>query len=322
MRLGIRVSGHRSSAEAVRLAVTAEEAGFDEVWLTEDYLERGIYAVAGAIAAVTTRVTIGLGVVNPFTRHPGVIAMETAALDELADGRVVLALGASNERWMRDWLGIEYSRPLGAVREARQVITELLSNGAVDIDGDRFSVHARMSFTPDQRTPIWYGVKGSRGLQAARDDADGVVLSVLTSPAYVEWVRQIVGADVRLGAFVELATGPDGAAARDSLRAFVARFLGMHGDQPITRVAGLDPAVASQFRAATLAGTPDVTAVTEEILDAFVVAGDLDHCAAGLRRFADAGLDSLIVGDRPEEAGDRVVATTVSCWDAAGLART
>ncbi|MGI8793259.1 MAG: LLM class flavin-dependent oxidoreductase, partial [Acidimicrobiales bacterium] len=296
-----------------------EQAGVHEVWLTEDYLERGIFAVAGGVAGATSRVTIGLGVVNPFSRHPAVTAMETGALDEISGGRTILALGGSNERWMSEWLGIDFAKPLGAVREARQIIGDLLTTGSVDVDGPRFQVHAHMSVHPSHHVPIWFGVKGLRGLEAARDDADGVILSVLSSPAYVDWVRGIVGSDLPLGAFVEVATNDDGAAARDSVREFVARFLGMHGDQPITRVAGLDAETVDRLRDALLAGSPDADAVTDEMIDSFVVAGTLADCAAGLNRFAAAGLDTLIVGDRPESSVDTVVATATACWATAGF---
>jgi len=319
VRLGLRISGHRPVSEAIRLAVAAEEAGVHEIWLTEDYLERGVFSVAGAVAAVTSKVTIGLGVVNPFSRHPGVTAMETAALDEIAGGRIVLALGGSNERWMEHWLGIEFSKPLSAVREARQIIDTLLAGGRVDVDGDRFRVHAEMSFLPAHQTPIWYGVKGIHGLEAASKEADGVVLSVLSSPAYVSWVRDVVGPGTRIGAFVELTLRDDAVEARDSLRPFIARFLGMHGDGPITRVAGLDSATAQRFRSAMLAGEPDVAAVTDEIVDTFALAGDLAGCASGFRRFVAAGVDTLIVGDHHDQPLERVVADALACWTAADV---
>lgn len=315
----MRISGHRSALDAVRVAVAAEEAGVHEVWLTEDYLERGIFTVAGAVAAATSRVTIGLGVVNPFSRHPALTAMEVAALDEIAGGRAILALGGSNERWMNEWLGIEFAKPLSAVREARRIIGDLLTKGAVDLDGQRFRVNARMSFQPMYHTAVWFGVKGIRGLEAARDEADGVILSVLSSPAYVAWVRGIVGRDVRLGAFVEVVVSEDGSAARDSVREFVARFVGMHGDQPITRMAGLDADTARRFRVALLAGRPDANAVTAEMIDTLVLAGTSDRCAAGFLRFAAAGLDTLIVGDRPEVSVVNAVATATSCWTLAGF---
>ncbi|MEO6122326.1 MAG: LLM class flavin-dependent oxidoreductase [Ilumatobacteraceae bacterium] len=320
MRLGLRISGHRRTKDAVALAVAAERAGFDEVWLTEDYLERGIFTVAGAVAAATNRVRLGLGVVNPFTRHPGLIAMEAAALCELAEGRVVLALGGSNSRWINGWLGIEHVKPLGAVREANEIIRSLLGGRPTRHDGAHFSVDAHMAFSVDSVPPIWYGVKGPQGLRAAAVDADGVVLSVLSSPGYVEWVRQVVGADVELGAFVEFSLGEDPVATRHAIRPFVARFLGMHGDAEITRRGGLGVDDARAFASALASGSPDVARVTNEILDSFVVVGDIDDCARGVRRYESAGLDTFIVGDQPDRSTDGMIDDVMRCWEHAGLA--
>lgn len=319
MRLGLRISGHRPATDAVAVARAAEQAGFHEVWLTEDYLERGIFSVAGAIAAATSRVTVGLGVVNPFSRHPAVIAMEAATLDELAGGRVVLGLGSSNERWMRDWLGIEFARPLTTLREARAVIAELLTGNPVRFDGERFAVDAQLAFRPASAVPLWYGVKGAKALDAAAEEAHGILLSVLAGPAYIRWVREKVGPSVQLGAFVEVSVDDDGTTARNAIRPFVARFLGMHGDQPITRFAGLSAEVAQRFRNALLAGRPDTEAATDELLDAVVVAGDFGDAAAGVNRYADAGLDTFVVGDRAELPGEHVVASVLAVWSAAGL---
>lgn len=98
MRVAYSVAGTRPAGEAVELAREAERLGVDEVWLSEDYFERGAFALAGALAVATERVGVGIGVVNPWTRHPVLTAMETSALDELAPGRVLLGLGASNAR--------------------------------------------------------------------------------------------------------------------------------------------------------------------------------------------------------------------------------
>src|SRR5690242_15189784 len=82
MRLGYAPSGRRTGAEAVAIGRAVEETGFAELWLSEDYCERGAFAVAGAVAATTSRLHIGIGVVNPWTRHPALLAMETAGLAE------------------------------------------------------------------------------------------------------------------------------------------------------------------------------------------------------------------------------------------------
>src|SRR5262245_29494454 len=98
--LGLALFGGDAAAAAVGWARAAEAADLGSLWLIEDYSSLGAYALAGAAAAVTTALTIGLGVVNPYTRHPAVVAMETAALAGLAPGRIVLGLGSSNRRWI------------------------------------------------------------------------------------------------------------------------------------------------------------------------------------------------------------------------------
>ena len=77
---GVALLGHGLPGSAVDWARDAERAGFGSVWLIEDYYHPGAFALAGAVAAATARIGIGLGVVNPSTRHPAPVAMETAAL--------------------------------------------------------------------------------------------------------------------------------------------------------------------------------------------------------------------------------------------------
>src|SRR3990172_2311200 len=105
----------------------APRAGLGSVWLIEDYFSPGAFALAGAAAAVTERVTVGIGVVNPYTRHPALLAMETAALAGLAPGRVVLGLGASNRVWIEERMGIPFTAPLASVRECVEIVRRLLA---------------------------------------------------------------------------------------------------------------------------------------------------------------------------------------------------
>ncbi|MFL6128954.1 MAG: LLM class flavin-dependent oxidoreductase [Mycobacteriales bacterium] len=297
MRLAFSVSGRRSAGAAVRLAVEAEQAGYDEIWVTEDYCERGAFAVAGAMAGATSTMRIGIGVVNPFTRHPALVAMETAALAELAPGRVVLGLGASNRRWMQDQLGIPFERPVGRLAEALAVVRDLLACQAVDHDGVSFTVHTRLSSPVAQPPPIVLGVKGPRAIRLAADEADGLLLSVLSSAPYVRRVRSTVGSGLTLSGYVSFAFDPRREVARDRVRDTVATFLGVHGDAEITRSAGLPAELSETFRAGWLAGSPRLDLVTDHLLDTFAVAGDREDCARGLAALAAAGLDVAVIRD-------------------------
>lgn len=302
MRLAVAASGKQPTRSVLALARICEDQGIDELWLTEDYFERGAFAVAGAVLATTSRITVGIGVVNPWTRHPVLTAMETAALAEIAPGRVVLGLGASNVRWMEQQLGIPFVRPLGRLEEAVVMIRSALAGEPVVSDGLGGRVDARLAFTPPGGIPIALGVKSERALAMAGRVGDQLLLSTMSSPQYVRFVREKVGPAMPLAAYVGVSCHADAARARDELRLFAATYLGVHGDHVITRVAGIGPELAAALRAGWLSGSPRVDLVDDTMLDTFCLAGTELDVARGIDALADAGLGTLVV--QPHGTGD------------------
>jgi 5,10-methylenetetrahydromethanopterin reductase len=210
---------------------------------------------------------------------------------------VVLGLGASNRRWMTDQLGLPFERPISRLAEALAIVRDALAGRPVDHDGTAFTVHTGLSFRVREPPPIVLGVKGPRAVELAAREADGLLLSVLSSPPYVREIRSTVGPDLTLSGYVCFALDPDRGVARDRLRRTVATFLGVHGDAEITRSAGLSAEVCAAFRAGWLAGSPRLDLVTDQVLDTFAVAGDRDDCARGLAALASAGLDVAVIRD-------------------------
>ncbi|WP_283137661.1 LLM class flavin-dependent oxidoreductase [Rhizohabitans arisaemae] len=315
MRLAFSISGHRDAADAVAVARLAEGAGFDTVWITEDYCERGAFAVAGAIAASTGRIRVGIGVVNPYTRHPALIAMELAALEEIGGGRTILGLGASNAHWMSDRLGIPFDHPIGRLAESMEVIRGMMTGSPTRVDGAHFRVDAALSFTPPRTVPpIVLGVKGPRALGLAAERADGLLLSFLSSPPYVASVRERVGPRMELAAYIGVSVDGDAAAARDRIRPMVATFLGVHGDHEITRTAGLGPELCARFREGWLAGAPRVDLVDDGLLDLFTASGTARDAGDALARFAAAGLDVAVVRDDGGADPGLLMRTAARLW--------
>src|SRR5262252_11250486 len=98
-KLSVRLSGAVDPRHCVDLANIAEANGFHSLWFAENAFNRGVLPAASACAAATRRIGIGIGVFNPYNRHPTLIAMEIGALDELAGGelaggRVRLGIGS------------------------------------------------------------------------------------------------------------------------------------------------------------------------------------------------------------------------------------
>jgi 5,10-methylenetetrahydromethanopterin reductase len=321
---GFAVFGTRQATQAPTLARAAEAHGFGSAWVVEDYFEPGAFTLAGACAAATSRITIGLGVLNPFTRHPALLAMETAALAGLAPGRVVLGLGASNRRWIEEQMAIPFKAPLRAVRESVEIVRRLLAGDSVTFRGECFQTEAvRLAASPPVPVPIVLGVKGPKALRMAGEIAAGVLCSVLCTPAHVRRVR----ASVRAGRFAVLGYVPvvvddDRERARQAVKPLLAHYLGVLHGQSILADAGVTPGRSAPFRDALPGGEPAGHLVTDDLIDTFAVTGSPADCRTALGRWAEAGLDApvAVIPDRldPAEQLARLGAEVVPAWRALG----
>ena len=114
MRLGLQL-GYDDPVAAVALAEEADRLGFHSVWTSEAY---GADAVTpmGWIAARTSQILIGSGIMQMPARSPAATAATIATLDLLSGGRALLGLGTSGPQVAEGWHG----QPLGqAPRRAR-----------------------------------------------------------------------------------------------------------------------------------------------------------------------------------------------------------
>jgi 5,10-methylenetetrahydromethanopterin reductase len=91
--LGVGTDGVTSMSETLELARAADALGFHSFWLSEGYHSRSAIVRATLIASATQRIKIGLGILSPHTKHPALLAMDAASLDEVAHDRVILGIG-------------------------------------------------------------------------------------------------------------------------------------------------------------------------------------------------------------------------------------
>jgi 5,10-methylenetetrahydromethanopterin reductase len=295
---GIALMGAEVPSRVTTWARAAERAGLGSAWVIEDYFHPGAYALAAAAAAVTERLAIGLGVVNPYTRHPALVAMETAALAGIAPGRVVLGLGSSNRRWIEAQMGIPFKTPLGGLRESVAIIRRLLAGERVSVRGEVFTVDdVELEGSPSGPVPILLGVKGPKALRLAGEIAGGVHCAVLASPEHVRRVRESTGtgrAGFTVVAYVIVGLGADGARVRAAVKPLIARYLGLLHGQSILLDAGLGPERTRPFQEAMARGTPAAHLVDDRLIDTVAVAGTPAHCREQVARWARAGLDAPI----------------------------
>lgn len=240
MRFSISLnSGHGPTAEAVRLAVLAEENGLECVWYCQDLFQRDVWVFLTAAAAHTKEIDLGTGIVTPYTVNPAELAMHAATLDEYSGGRVRLGVSVGAVEFLR-WVGIEARRPLSAMRESIEIIRRLLKGERVEHDGRVFKGWTRdayMRFEPlRDRIPVYLGAQSRRMLELTGEIADGG-LPLLFPPEYIEDVLGHISTgaaradrrleDIDVVGCIWFSVSEDPEAAMDSLRGLVS-FYGPH----------------------------------------------------------------------------------------------
>jgi 5,10-methylenetetrahydromethanopterin reductase len=302
------LSNEAPVTETLAMARLAEQLGFSEVWLPESGHGRGVFTVAASVAAATQHIKIGIGVVNPFWRHPSVIAMEAAALDEVSHGRVLLGLGAA--LWTLRALGeadARTERPLGAMLEGVRVVRAMLS-GSEAVDGQIFRVRrdAHLDFsTCRPAVPVYVGAVNARMLRAAGMWADGVQLGAMVSPGYARWACEQIAAgascaardaaNLDLASNVLVSVDADAARARAAVREVMAYY--MHRVEPVVlSTSGADPQKIERVRVAVLEHGAEAGArlIDDELIDSFAAAGDPEHVAERLVAYLNSGIRGLL----------------------------
>ncbi len=117
MKLAMLLPYANRFSEAVDRVVELEKAGLDLIYVPEAYAADAVSAM-GYLAAKTTNVQIGSGILPIYSRTPTLLAMTAVGMDEISGGRFVLGLGASGPQVIEGFHGIPYKAPLGHTREA------------------------------------------------------------------------------------------------------------------------------------------------------------------------------------------------------------
>lgn len=282
-------------ADVRAFAGEIERLGFDELWVVEDcFWTSGIANAALALGA-TERIAVGIGILPAVLRNRALAAMELATLAGAYPGRLTAGFGTGVPAWMKQ-VGAYPPSPLAALELTLRDTRALLAGETVRRDG---LDDVRLVFPPAQPPALLAGLTGPKGLAMAGRVADGAILSEGSSPRFVESARaQLREArsepgEPRLVVYALLNVDPDGARAREAMRARVAEWIAGHRRR-------------ANFAAASFAAdVPDPLTpadVRDAWIDELAVAGTPDDCAAAVRRLAEAGADSIVLVPPREDA--------------------
>jgi alkanesulfonate monooxygenase SsuD/methylene tetrahydromethanopterin reductase-like flavin-dependent oxidoreductase (luciferase family) len=252
----------RSVAEA------ADQAGLEELWLWEDcFRESGIAAMAAALAW-TDRVSVGVGLFPVPLRNVALTAMEVATLERLFPGRCRIGVGHGVQEWMGQ-VGVRAESPLTLLREYVNALRALLAGETVTVSGRYVHLDdVGLRWPPSPTVPILVGAIGPKTLELSGAVADGTILTGGTTPDQLRAARASI--DVGRG-------------ARDDPHTVTVYVIAATGEDAEAR---LDRELAVW----SLEPSPDIA-----------VAGDAATIAAAVRRWAEAGADSVVLQPTEDE---------------------
>jgi 5,10-methylenetetrahydromethanopterin reductase len=334
-RIGVMQLTMEPLEEMVASARAMDEAGLDTIWLAEAYpwwRKHGMEArsstvTSAVIAGATERLTIGWGIISPFTRHPVQAAMDARVVQEAAGpGRFILGFGTS--KIFLNNAQMQTNKTLGPMRDAVEIVRGVLAGGAFEYSGSTWSASVPAleagAEAPREVPPVYVAATAPKMQALAGEIGDGCLTPSITTPAFVRYTRENVKSDVDIGCTIVASihetdrdTGRDG--AREIAGMYLAnKVQNIQGAaDTLLDLAGIDqdeirPVAEAMERGGRLAAKAEVT---DALLDKCKpIAGTPDDCIEAIEEYRDAGCTHVMLelwGDRRHEQirlfGERVL---------------
>lgn len=301
----------------------AEEEGMDNVWVPDDspnppYGET--WADATAIILNTSRVTVGTSAVNPYTRHPAMIASAILALNEASRGRTILGVSTGGPTQLK-YFGIPMEKPVAAVRDCITVCKKLFNGEVIDFSGKTFSVYRTKLSKSKNRIPIYVAARSPQMIRLTGEVADGILVNI---PADCKEYLKSIKENLRIGAerarrdpseidiiaILDFALSDSEAEAlRNIRRQVLIRVL--WAPEYLLEMLGIDPSIQAGLRkdyfdGVEKAGSLEVglkaasKKITGQMVDKVAVAGNIATCTERSARILKCGATGIAYYSRFE----------------------
>ena len=181
MNLSLGFNAGESIQDTQKRSKIVEELGMKQIWISDLPIQRYPFIVAAAVAKVTNKIRIGLGVISPFIHNPIFISRAMTALEENYGHRFELCLGLG-DRNMLSSIGISIPK--------HEIAVQLIKNAMNDIQNNLLIRNIKMN--------IWLAAQGEKTIASA-GDYYGVILNY-GNLKYIKWaINKIDQSKTRIG---------------------------------------------------------------------------------------------------------------------------
>jgi len=296
-----------SIRDFLSLAELADKKDFSRLWIQEGDQKSALTLAALALQS-TRRIKVALGVTSPVRRHPQILAIEAATLNEISPDRFILGLGVATSAIRNYGLDMQ---PLFAMKDTFKIIRGLLADDKSEFSytGKVFSIKRSQKRFRVSNLPLFMGAIGPLMLDLVGEITDGLILTRrgCFSPEYQKYaIKRVIDSanthnrdsgTLNFVGFYETCISEDG----NSARQFAKRILGTYTipELPlfVSNLARIDERQIQTVKQRYLEGNFEgaINAVTDEMVDVFAIAGTPSQCLEKLQRYAKTGLKTPIL---------------------------
>jgi len=334
-RIGVMQLTMEPLDEMVASARAMDAAGMDTIWLAEAYpwwRKHGMEArsstvASGVLARETDRLTIGWGIISPFTRHPIQAAMDARVVQEAAGpNRFILGFGTS--KIFLNNAQMQTNKTLGPMRDAVEIVRGVLGGGPFEYSGSTWSASVPAldggAEAPREVPPVYVAATAPKMQALAGEIGDGCLTPSITTPAFVRYTLKNVERDIDIGCTIVASIHADDRdAGRDGAREIAGMYLAnkvqniQGAADTLLDLAGIEqeeirPVAEAMERGGRLAAKAEVS---DALLDKCKpIAGTPEDCIEAIEEYRDSGCTHVMLelwGDRRHEQirlfGERVL---------------
>lgn len=332
MKLGISIgySGGRVELPLDRI-LEAERLGYDSVWSAEAYGSDAVTPLA-YLAAKTTRMKLGTGIMQLAGRTPAMCAMTMSTLDALSGGRVLVGLGLSGPQVIEGWHGMPYDKPVARLREYVQIVRKIWAREEpVTFEGKAYQLPYRgpgatglgkplKSILHTRQLPIYLATMQPLSVRLTAELADGW-LPIWFSPQRMGMFRAVIEEgfkragngkswkDLDIAAGCTVIVGDDVRSCLAQLKPTLALYVGGMGareknfhNEMIVKYGYGDSAARIQELYLSGRKAEAIQAVPDDLCDELSLCGPEARIRQRYKAWEDAGVTTMLVQSHQREA--------------------
>ncbi|WP_322795521.1 LLM class F420-dependent oxidoreductase [Tepidiforma sp.] len=328
MKLGLYLGYSGARLELpVQSVLEAERLGWDSVWTAEAYGSDAVTPLA-YLAALTSRIKLGTAIMQIPARTPAMTAMTAMTLDALSNGRMLVGLGLSGPQVVEGWHGQPYGQPAARLREYVAILRKIWAREEpVEFHGKEYSLpytgpgatglgKPLKSILHGRNMPIYLATLGPNNIRLTAEIADGWIPAFF-SPYRMDVFRPDLEAgfaragngksmkDFDIVATCSVVITDDVKAGLATTKPGIALYVGGMGARQknfyneLMHRYGYGEA-AARIQELYLAGrkAEAEAAVPDELADEMALVGPVERIRERYRAWEDAGVGTLLIGNR------------------------